>query len=294
MLQPPELERVAEVPLELRSLARGVQPYRHRRDDNAEIDGHQWYHTLELEPGRLTPGWFDLRDLVDTVLPSSLEGRRCLDVGTFDGFWAFEMERRGAASVTAIDLVDPRRWDWPANSEQNVVAALAARKRGGAGFELAKEAFGSSVERRELSIYDLEPAQLGEFDFVYVGSLLLHLRDPVGGLEAARSVCAGTLTLVDAIDLAQTRRHPRRAVATLDAVGRPWWWKPNLAGLAGFAEAAGFELIGLPKRLSIKPGPGHDRRLVSARLLLSRAGREHLRASWLGDPHGMVVARPSV
>jgi hypothetical protein len=30
--------------------------------------------------------------------PSSLAGMRCLDIGTMDDFWAFELERRGAAS----------------------------------------------------------------------------------------------------------------------------------------------------------------------------------------------------
>lgn len=29
-------------------------------------------------------------------LPDSLDGMRCLDVGTQNGFWAFELERRAA------------------------------------------------------------------------------------------------------------------------------------------------------------------------------------------------------
>ncbi len=60
----------------------------------AEID---WYHTQELAPGLVTPGMFDLRPYVERYgLPASMEGMRVLDVGTFEGFWAFEMERRGA------------------------------------------------------------------------------------------------------------------------------------------------------------------------------------------------------
>jgi tRNA (mo5U34)-methyltransferase len=51
---------------------------------------------MELAPGVLTPGWLDHRGAVARVpFPDSLEGKRCLDVGTFNGFWAFEMERRG-------------------------------------------------------------------------------------------------------------------------------------------------------------------------------------------------------
>jgi tRNA (mo5U34)-methyltransferase len=174
-----------------------------------------------------------------------------------------------------------------------VVAALGERKRAGAGFELAREALGSAVERRELSVYDLDPADVGSFDFVYVGSLLLHLRDPVRALGAVRSVCSAEAVLVDAIDLAKTRRFPRQPVATLDGRGRPWWWKPNLAALARLAEAAGFELTRPPRRLYMPLGEGHPRRLRSPRLLLSAAGREELLNSWRGDPHGVIVARPA-
>src|SRR5207244_1994191 len=89
-----------------------------------EIDALQWYHTLELAPGVLTPGWFDLRDLARDIPWPDLTGKRCLDVGTFDGFWAFEMERRGAAEVVAIDVLDPLRWDWPLGSPPNVIAEV--------------------------------------------------------------------------------------------------------------------------------------------------------------------------
>src|SRR5215207_2037934 len=75
----------------------------------------EWYHSIELAPGAVTPGWFDTRSIVRKLpFPASLEGRRCLDVATFDGFWAFEMERRGAAQTIGIDVLDPLRWDWPA------------------------------------------------------------------------------------------------------------------------------------------------------------------------------------
>ena len=257
-----------------------------------QIDGRQWYHTLELAPGIVTPGWFDLRGLADELLPASLAGRRCLDVGTFDGFWAFEMERRGATEVLAVDILDPRRWDWPVNSSEEAISALAERKREGAGFEFAQRALGSSVKRRELSIYDLDPDDVGRFDLVYVGSLLLHLRDPVRAVEVVRSICAGTALFVDAIDLSKTRRFPRQPVAVLDGVGRPWWWKPNLAGLARMVEAGGFALAQKPRRLLMTPGAGHPRRVFHPRLLLDGTRRAEMINTWRGDPHGVIVARP--
>lgn len=36
---------------------------------------------------------------------------------------------------------------------------------------------GSAVCFRDLSVHDLDPAGVGHFDFVYLGSLLLHLRE---------------------------------------------------------------------------------------------------------------------
>ncbi|HET9718861.1 MAG TPA: methyltransferase domain-containing protein [Solirubrobacteraceae bacterium] len=258
------------------------------------VDARQWYHTLELAPGLRTPGWLDHAPIVPKVpLPASLAGRRCLDVGTFNGFWAFEMERRGG-QVTAVDVLDPGRWDWPAGSTEAVREGLGARMGEGDAFELAREVLGSKVERLDRSVYELDPDELGRFDIVYVGSLLVHLRDPVRALERVRSVCAGKLVLVDGIDLALTLRCPRTPVSRLDGQGRPWWWYSNLAGLARLVEAAGFEIIVQPRLLFVPPGQGWSPRRWRLQLARIREGRYWLTAAWLGDPHGALVARPRI
>src|SRR3954452_12785669 len=146
----------------------------------AEVGALDWYHTIELAPGIETPGWHDTRPILPQIpFPRSLTGKRCLDVGTFDGFWGFEMERRGAAEVVAIDILDPEHWDWPLGSERAVVEAIGRRKAAGRGFEIAKRELGSSVQRLEKSVYDVDETDMGRFDLVYLGSLLIHLRDPV-------------------------------------------------------------------------------------------------------------------
>jgi tRNA (mo5U34)-methyltransferase len=288
---PPALEAAAQ-PLKLAPVEL-LEQARDRERLAREIASHDWYHTLELAPGLLTPGWFDTRPVVAKLpLPASLAGRRCLDIGTFDGFWAFELERRGAAEVVAIDILDPAGWDWPAGSEAHVVEQIGERKARGAGFELACAALGSSVRRVERSVYALDPAVDGNFDFVYLGSLLLHLRDPVAALARVRGVCTGELLVVDAIDLGLTLRHPRRPQATLDGRGRPWWWKPNVAALARMLEAAGFEAVSPPVRLAMPPGSGTPRPRLRLDLLRSAAGREALLRSRYGDPHAALLARP--
>lgn len=264
-----------------------------RADLRAQIEGREWYHTLELAPGVVTPGWFDTRGLPDRIpFPASLAGKRCLDVGTFDGFWAFEMERRGAEEVVAIDIIDPDRWDWPANSPPETRGKLAERKRSGSGFEVAREAMGSRVERRELSVYDLGPDDVGEFDFVYFGSLIIHLRDPVRALERVRAVCRGELVLLDAYHVWLSRLFPRTPIGRLDGIGRPWWWATNIACVVRMLQAAGFGVNGRPRRLRMPAGPGQAAPPLTPRTLADRAAREQLLEVRRGGAAVAVRARP--
>lgn len=54
-----------------------------------------WCHTIDSAPGLTTDGWFDLRAQVPSCgLPERMDGMRVLDIGTWDGFWAFAMQRR--------------------------------------------------------------------------------------------------------------------------------------------------------------------------------------------------------
>jgi tRNA (mo5U34)-methyltransferase len=143
------------------------------------VTQHDWWHTIELSPGVVTPGGWDLRPTAAEVPWPDVAGKRCLDVGTADGFWAFELERRGAAEVVATDL--------PSAFQQK------ARAR----FELARELRGSRVVYEERDVYALD----GEYDVVFMGFVLQMVRDPLGALEAIRGVCRGHLLLLDTISL---------------------------------------------------------------------------------------------
>jgi tRNA (mo5U34)-methyltransferase len=262
-------------------------------DLRAEVNAVQWYHTIELRGGVTTPGWHDTRPIVSQVpFPDSLVGKRCLDVGTFDGFWAFEMERRGAAEVVAIDIRDPYEWDWPVGSTPEAITAIAQRKPG-QGFVIASRELGSSVKRHERSVYDVTEAELGRFDLIYLGSLLVHLRDPVRALERLRAVCDGTMIVVDGIDLPLSLLLPNRPVAAIDGRGRPWWFYPNQAGLHRLIEAGGFEIMIGPRRIYMPPGAGQPLASFHPRLLRSREGRNALVIARRGDPHAVILARPA-
>lgn len=206
-----------------------------------------WYHTIELAPGVVTPGHVDLRATARRLLPEDLSGKRALDVGTFDGFWAFEMERRGA-EVVAIDVDTLDAAEWPPLNR----AALEKRAQEwdielGRGFRLAAEALGSHVRRVVSDVYEVSPERIGgPVDFSFSGAILLHLRDPVRALERIHASLApgGVLMMLEPFSVLATLRSPRRPVAEFQPLSKEFnWWYPNLATLQAWARAAGFERV---------------------------------------------------
>jgi tRNA (mo5U34)-methyltransferase len=64
-----------------------------------------WFHTFALNAAHAlyTPGVARDHRYRVPFLPASCAGQSVLDVGTFDGFYAFLAEHRGAARVVAVD-----------------------------------------------------------------------------------------------------------------------------------------------------------------------------------------------
>lgn len=203
-----------------------------------------WYHTMELAPGVVTPGHVDIRHLPPGVLPASLAGRRALDVGTFDGFWAFALERRGA-DVVALDVPSLESAEWPPVHRERLEAEMRARDvELGRGFRIAAQALGSSVRRIECPVGALDAEAIGgAVDFAFLGALLLHLRDPVGALERVRGVLApgGRLTILEPIAPVLSLLAPRRPLARFDVLRSDFnWWGANVACMEAWLRTAGF------------------------------------------------------
>ena len=202
-----------------------------------------WYHTIDLPDGSSTPGWFDLRPVVDSLPWPDVKGKRCLEIGTFDGFLAFEMERRGAAEVICTDVPSHEDWDHlPRERAQALAFWDAAGGEKGAGFRVAAEILDSSVTREWINIYDLSPERLGAFDVVVCGNVLIHLRSPFVALEAVRSVCADALLSLEAIDrqfTALIRKRPALFLEGKDAR----WMVPNASAHRRMIDMAGFDVV---------------------------------------------------
>jgi tRNA (mo5U34)-methyltransferase len=256
-----------------------------------------WYHTIDLPGGIATPGWFDLRPVVERMPWPDVRGKRCLDVGTYDGFLAFELERRGASEVLAADIADHASWDWPARARAlgpDRLATMAGPEKG-EGFRVAKAALGSAVERVEVSAYDLDPAQLGTFDVVVCGSLMLHLRDPVRALEAIRGVCRGHFLSAETIVADLALRFRRRAV--VDFLGDDQlcqWWLPSPAAHRRIVQAAGFRIERHTRPYAIPFGPAHPPRAGRSASELRRRAAMRLAAGGDGVPHAAVLAVPEI
>lgn len=225
-----DLQRVAETSPEAAEIVNAIQ-------------GLAWYHTLDLGHGVRTPGQVDHRaQLAHYGLPESLAGKRCLDVATFDGFWAFEFERRGSTDVVAIDVAERTDIDCPRWVLRDAEAYGMAGETLGASFRVAHRILGSKVQRVEKSVYNLDPNVDGMFDFAFISDVLLHLRDPQLALERIRSVTRGEIILADVYspELEGLGAVP---AAQFNAPHGEVWWYMNVACLKQMLAVAGFEPV---------------------------------------------------
>ena len=199
-----------------------------------------WYHRIPIRPGIVTPGVSDPTvTLPKLELPEDCRGLRVLDLGTRDGFFAFELERRGA-EVVAVDY-------------------LAAEQT---GFATVRELLGSGVRYLQENVYRLSAERMGSFDLVLFLGLLYHLPDPLLALRIVRGLCRDRLILeshvIDhALLLPDGRFVPLRKVSRRLAqiplmqfyprrslYDDPTnYWGPNLACLVAMLGESKFEVV---------------------------------------------------
>lgn len=226
----------------------------------ALAENRVWYHTIDLAPGMTTPGQIDLRGLAANLLPEDMSGLRALDVGAFDGFWSFEMERRGA-EVVAIDVDKIEAAEWPPISRARLESTAAEWEiELGKGFRLAADALGSQARRVVCNVYDLTPERIGgPVDVAFCGAILLHLRNPVAALERIWGSLkpGGEMRLLEPFSARLTLTSPRRPAASFQAHESDFnWWVPNLAGIAAWLRAARFEDV---SRVAVARPPSSER-----------------------------------
>ncbi len=99
----------------MRDQKEAVLEKRRDEDRSQEFLKKGWYHSFNLPGIGVIDGIISLEDLekrwASMPLPADLTGKRVLDIGTWDGWCAFEAERRGA-SVVAVDCVEQENFQW--------------------------------------------------------------------------------------------------------------------------------------------------------------------------------------
>ena len=201
------------------------------------IRKYDWYHSVELRPGIVTPGRAAERNVLPFLgIPDDLSGMTVLDIGCWDGFFSFECERRGAKRVVSSDV-----WE----------------TLGRDAFDFARAELGSAVEPLQASVYDLPEALAGErFGLVLFAGVLYHLKHPLLAIEKVAEVTApGGLAIVEtAVDADTLMGRPLMAFYPGDELnGDPTnWWTPNVPALASMLGVSGFE--GVVSRVQLYGG----------------------------------------
>jgi hypothetical protein len=147
-----------------------------------------------------------------------------LDIGTTNGATAFEVERRGADRVVAVDVLDI---DW-------------------FGFRALAELFDSKAEFVQCSLYELPDVLNETFDIVVFWGVLYHLRRPLLGLDGVRRLAHDIVYLETAVsDFCDEQSEVIARFHQLDDLGNDFsnWWSPTTAALTAWCRSAGFDVL---------------------------------------------------
>jgi tRNA (mo5U34)-methyltransferase len=146
-----------------------------------------WFHCIDLgygiqtktesaagEPINHPKGtWETIRQ----CLPEDIRGKSVLDVGCNAGFYAIEAKRRGAAHVLGVDA-----------QRIHIRQALFVR-----------EVLELEIGFRRMSVYDLTPHTVGQFDITLALGLIYHCKHFVQALENLCRVTRDLLIIETAI-----------------------------------------------------------------------------------------------
>ena len=189
-----------------------------------------WFHTFALNraEGIYTPGAARDHRYV-SALPEDFGGMTVLDVGCFDGFYAFLAERQGAQRVVAVDHEQYRLW---------VAPRWGVELESGEGFRAVHRLLGSAVEYRRMDAFALDGLE-ERFDLVYCFGILHRVENLLGLLRVLRGRTGdGGTVLVETYGVAPEDRNGP-AIPRLRARGGVPARRLRLLGVSGTPALSG-------------------------------------------------------
>ena len=119
------------------------------------------------------------------------------------------------------------------------------------GFWIMKDVLGLKASYVNARIYEIRPELFGgkTFDLVFIGSVLMHVRDPIGALMAAHTVCRHQLI---ATTFMRESREAEPLMQMQEGAGDGIsWWIPNRPCLIQWLKAAGFSSFDLDRKVPL-------------------------------------------
>lgn len=245
---------------------------------NSLIESVSWYHSVELLPGVIAPGSlpkggrYNVEGVVNFVnnYSGGLDGKRVLEIGTWDGPLAYKLKSLGY-DVVATDIQDSEK----------------------TGFAVTGKITGLEVPYVRCSVYELPNHFQDPFDIVLFFGVFYHLKYPILAFERIAQILkpggrllvmgSGVSHYFETLEGAQLSAGQceefRRTLELMDEAGVPLclshpgnflkshnWFLPNRHALEGWIKAAGFRvgaIHGIPQGLGTLSLSGWAERLAT-------------------------------
>jgi tRNA (mo5U34)-methyltransferase len=202
------------------------------------VDSYKlWWHSIDFGDGVWSDGVKENTEPVEKRMLEEKErwafpedyfkGKKVLDIGSWDGYFAFHAEKKGALSVAALD---DNAWTGKSWSTKE-------------GFDIARKLLGSNVQEIIMDILDATPEKIGTFDVILFAGVLYHLQNPYMSLSVIHSLLnKGGSLFVETSSTEHLEDVPIMVFHPKDSCGGDCsnYWSPNSLCLQKMLEEVGF------------------------------------------------------
>jgi tRNA (mo5U34)-methyltransferase len=190
----------------------------------------KWFHSIDFGNGIVSNGAAK-RDFIeakaDACFRHGVAGKSVIDIGCWDGAYAFEAKGRGAARVLATDHFT---WNHGWGDRR--------------AFELGRAHLAPEVEMREIDPTQIDVETVGRFDLVLFLGVFYHLRHPFAVLERVAQLATETIVVETYLDASDIDRPAMIFYPDTELAADPTnWWGPNAACVIAMLRDLGFRSV---------------------------------------------------